>query len=393
LGQRLDVAIVGAGPYGLSVAAHLRGCDVRLFGPPMHTWLRHMPRGMHLKSDGFASNLYDPRSAWTLRAYCREQGLPYADTGEPVPLETFSSYGCWFASKPELDLDERSIAAVERTKGGFLVRTDDDAEFEAAKVVVAAGISHFARTPVEFAHLPTTLVSHSFAHHDLSAFAGRDVTVLGAGSSALDLAMLLGEAGAVTRVLARAPSCVFHRSDRIPRPLAARLRRPRSALGSGWSSLAYAEAPSLFRFLPARIRLRLVQRALGPAAPGRVRERLVAGEVPLLTGRRVIDASVIGHKLILRLAGGDEAESEIETDHLVAATGYRADVQRLPFLTGSLMTEIRTVAGSPVLNDRFESSVPGLHFVGLAAANTFGPVQRFAYGAKFAARRLAGLAG
>jgi cation diffusion facilitator CzcD-associated flavoprotein CzcO len=88
-----DVAIIGAGPYGLSLAAHLRarGVDFRIFGKPMQTWLEHMPKGMRLKSEGFASSLYDPDSKFTLAAYCKERGLAYADTGMPIPLETFTA--------------------------------------------------------------------------------------------------------------------------------------------------------------------------------------------------------------------------------------------------------------------------------------------------------------
>src|SRR5215467_389452 len=94
----IDVAIVGAGPYGLSVAAHLRRrrSSFRIFGTSMHTWRHRMPAGMHLKSEGFASNLSDPDEQFTLRRYSFERGLPYQDIGYPVPLETFIEYGLEF---------------------------------------------------------------------------------------------------------------------------------------------------------------------------------------------------------------------------------------------------------------------------------------------------------
>ena len=74
-----QVAIIGAGPYGLSIAAHLRslGIPFRIFGTPVDTWRRHMPAGMSLKSDGFASCLSDPDDKGTLEAYCAERGIPY----------------------------------------------------------------------------------------------------------------------------------------------------------------------------------------------------------------------------------------------------------------------------------------------------------------------------
>jgi hypothetical protein len=113
----VDVAIIGAGPYGLSIAAHLaaRGVSYRIFGSPMHTWLTQMPRVMRLKSEGFASTLYDPDSAFTLAKYCAQQGIPYADLGLPIPLVTFASYGQEFQRQaggfPGSNLIELSGAA------------------------------------------------------------------------------------------------------------------------------------------------------------------------------------------------------------------------------------------------------------------------------------------
>ena len=90
-----DIAVIGAGPYGLSIAAHLTaaGLSFRSFGTPMETWRQQMPRGMKLKSEGFASNLYDPTDSFRLKDYCAEQGLDYADIGLPVPVDVFCRYG------------------------------------------------------------------------------------------------------------------------------------------------------------------------------------------------------------------------------------------------------------------------------------------------------------
>ena len=114
----LDTAIIGAGPYGLSVAAHFRrsGVQFRIFGRPMDSWRAHMPKGMMLKSDGFASNIYDPESAFTLGQFCAERGIEYADTGIPVSLETFTEYGLAFR-----DPDRHSRSCRPRPKSGFFL--------------------------------------------------------------------------------------------------------------------------------------------------------------------------------------------------------------------------------------------------------------------------------
>jgi hypothetical protein len=73
-------------------------------------------------------------------------------------------------------------------------------------------------------------------------------------------------------------------------------------------------------------------------------------------------------------------------DHVIAATGYKVDLERLTFLSSEIRSQLKSVANTPVLSSNYESSLPGLYFVGVAAANSFGPVMRFAFGADFAAR-------
>ena len=385
-----EVAIVGAGPYGLSLAAYLkdRGVRHRIFGAPMQTWKERMPAGMSLKSDPFASNLYDPAGRFTLKDYMRSLGQPYDPTGWSVPLETFVAYGNWFQVQTAPDLDTREVRNIEASGHDFILDLADDDRLQAKQVVLAVGIRDFAHVPPGLAPIPAELASHSSQVCDPARFAGRDVTVLGGGASAIDLVMLLHEAGATVRLVARAPQLDFHSGDQGRRSLPARMRRPTSGVGPGWKNLLVSEAPGIFARMPESLRLDVVRTMLGPAAGKGVRER-VEGKAPLLVGNKIVDvrARRDGLSIDLESPGG---ATQIETDHLIAATGYRADVSRLAFLSQSLMRRISVVAGSPRLGFDFQSSVPGLYFVGLAAASRFGPVQRFAYGARFAAKTVAG---
>jgi thioredoxin reductase len=387
-----EVAIIGAGPYGLSIAAHLRkrALPFRIFGPPMDTWISHMPKGMCLKSDGFASDLFDPDREYTLQKFCAEKGIPYAHMGLPVRLETFTAYGLAFRERMVPELENNMVVGLERTKEGFSLTLDNGETCQARQVVLAVGITHFAYVPENLANLPERFVSHSAKHPDVAPFRGRNVVVLGGGASALDLAALLHEAGASVQLVARQPKLKFHsKPTGKPRTWWQKLRHPDSGLGPGLRTRFFANAPWLFHYFPEDVRLDLVRRILGPSGGYFIRD-MVTGKVPLLLGYTIGQAEVQGNSVHLHLRGQDGSTKEVVTEHVIAATGYKVNLERLNFMSKNLRSQIRTAGGSPVLSGRFESSVPGLYFAGVAAASSFGPLMRFAYGAGFAARRITG---
>ncbi len=386
----IDVAIVGAGPYGLSISAHLaaRGVRFRTFGNPMHTWRTQMPKGMRLKSEGFASTLYDPDSAFTLAKYCEQQGVAYADLGLPVPLETFISYGQQFQRRLLPGLEDKLVVSLDRAQSGFLLRLEDEEVVAARQVIMAVGISHFQHIPPVLAGLPNEFVTHSSAHTTFDQFQGREVTVIGGGASAADVAAALAQAGADAQIVARKPVIRFHDPPApLPRPWLESIRSPMTGLGPGWRSLLCTEAPLVFHKMPEKFRLKVTRKHLGPAPGWFVKNQLV-GRVPFQLGLRLDRAKIEAGRVHLQLVDRDGATRTLATDHVIAATGYKVDLGRLTFLSSALQAGIRSVEDSPVLSSNFESSIPGLYFVGAASANSFGPLARFAYGAGFTSRRL-----
>jgi len=386
-----DVAIIGAGPYGLSIAAYLkaRAVGFRIFGSPMQTWQSHMPKGMRLKSEGFASSLYDPNSAFTLAAYCKEQGIPYADIGLPVPLETFSAYGLAFQRKFVPELENIGVVKLERSGESFQLTLQDGEIVRARRVVLAVGLSHYEYVPPVLAELPEEFASHSARHHLLHRFKGQEVAVVGAGASALDLAALLHQAGAAVRVIARKPVIRFHDPpDNYAPTLIERLRMPSTGIGPGWKLWWCTNAPWLFRYMPEQFRLDAVRRILGPAPGWFVKEQVV-GKVPFNLGVTITQAKVRNGRVSLELTDEGGTQRTLATDHVIAATGYKVDLRRLTFVSPDVMAAIRQVEETPILSANFESSVKGMYFVGTSAANSFGPLLRFAFGARFTAERLA----
>lgn len=389
--KQLPIAVVGAGPYGLSIAAHLRarGVQHRIFGSPLQTWRSAMPQGMRLKSDGFASNLSAPSPNSTLGHYCRTRGLPYHPTDTPIPLETFVNYGLEFQRQFVPHVEPKIIVSIAPAGSSYQLTLDDGEEFQARNVVVAVGITHFASMPDIFADLPANLASHSSAHRDLSGFASRDVTVVGAGSSAVELGISLASAGAHARLICRAPSVKFASvPDGKPRNLARRLRHPQSGLGPGIRSQMCCEFPEFFRFLPTRARVQIVRRHLGPASPWYLRGPFES-DVEVLTSRTIRQVEPVNSHVSLKITGESNGAVAIDTDHVICATGYRPAIERLSFLEPEIRNSLRTVNGAPALDTEFESSLPGLYFTGIAAAMSFGPLLRFMYGTEFAAPRIA----
>jgi thioredoxin reductase len=386
----VEVAIIGAGPYGLSLAAHLRQCGVshRIFGNPMQTWLTQMPRGMFLKSDGYASSLYDRDFSFTLKKYCAEKGIPYQDHWKPVSLETFSDYGLEFQRRFVPELDTQLVMELKRTDSHFDLLLESGHSVAARNVIVAAGISHFAYLPPELTGFPEEWVSHSSLHSDLAGFKGREVIVIGAGASAVDIAALLHEVGANVQLTARRAEIDFPvPPKKIPRPFWEELRHPTTGLGAGWRMVFCTHGPQVFHLFPMEYRHKVVRRFLGPA-PGPFLKERVVGKVQFHLGCTLLGANVSGGRVSVRLKDAEGVEQTLHADHVIAATGYRVDLERLAFLRPILRSGIALEENAPALSTNFESSVPGLYFVGAAAAPSFGPLFRFALGAKYTARRL-----
>jgi FAD-dependent urate hydroxylase len=387
----VEVAVIGAGPYGLSVAAHLRGLrvPVRVFGKPMSFWQDHTPKGLTLKSDAFASNLSAPGDDFPLERFYRETGrTDYSPLGLRVPAEVLTEYGQEFQRRYVSDVDEAQVVKLARTGNGFDLLLETGEQLSARKVIVASGLLSLSHIPDSFASVPPSMLSHSSAHHDLSKFSGRRVIVVGGGQSACETAALLNEQGAEVTLLTRRPLFWYDpaNEDKLNahRGLWRRVRRPNFGLGPGWRTWFWSEMPHWFAYLPRDVRHRKAHTLFGPAGSGWIKHR-VDGVVPIFTGA-LRDVAVRADEVRLSVDTTEKSVT-LAADHIIAATGYRGDISRLPFINMK-RTEISSVGGVPVLNHAFESSVPGLHFVGYMSAATFGPSMRFIYGTRFAARRV-----
>ena len=381
MSSRCRVVIVGAGPYSLSAAAFLRraGVEHRVFGEVMGFW-RTMPTGMFLRSFRKASSIADPDRALNLDGYEAATGRRIAF---PIPLADFVDYGHWFRRQAEVEVDPRRVSAVKLNGEGFRLVLDDGESFDARNVVVAAGIAPFAWKPPAFDGLGPELVTHSSEHRDYEGFRESRVIVVGAGQSALEAAVFANDAGAETELIARQPELRFLRGESLYESagLVSNLLYPEWGVGPPGVNWLMGR-PRLYRCLPSQLAEPLAYRAIRPAGSGWLHPRLKG--VRVTTGRSVISAHAHGSGLRLALDDG----SERDVDHVVVGTGYRIDLRRYAFLDADLVARIRLKGPSPDLSATFESSVPGLYFVGAPAAASEGPGLRFVSHTGFAAKAI-----
>lgn len=378
-----QVVIVGAGPYGLAAASHLRsaGVETTVFGQPMKFWQENMPRGMWLRSSWEASHISDPENALTLDKYAAEQDrkIPV-----PIPLDDFVAYGRWFQEQVVPDVDERRVVQVERRERGFRLVLDDGASLEADRVVIATGLESFPSRPAQFDHLSRSLALHSSEVSEPDRFKGKKVLVVGGGQSAVESAVLLAEAGADVEVVLRGELRWLKRSawlHKQPKPIR-RIFYPPTDVGPPGLNWIVA-LPNVFKRMPSSWQPWIAYRSIRPAAAGWLAPRI--GTVRITQGRTIQRARAAGTGVEVALDDG----SERVVSHVLMATGYRVDVRCYSFLSAQTAHSLRSIEGYPDLRQGFESSVPGLHFIGASAAISFGPLMRFVAGTGYAARNLA----
>jgi len=379
----LDVAIVGAGPYGLGAGAHLRevpGLAFKLFGEPMEFWQCHMPEGMLLRSPWAASHIGSDTEL-ALEAFCRASGqsIPV-----PIPVEKFVEYGQWVQRQAVPELDRRRINRIDKGSGGFTLTLSDGARVLTRRVVIAAGIGPFARRLPQFDGIPPDFVSHSSDQRNVKRFSGKTVAVIGAGQSALEGAALLHEAGAEVELIARTPQLRWLTwKERIHKlgPLAKLFYSPYDIGPAGVSRIV--AVPNMVKYFPRSTQDWFRTRALRSAGARWLQPRF--NDITVTTGRSIESAKLRGGKMHLRLDDG----SSREVDHVYQGTGYRVNVSQYPFLPAELVQKVAQVNGFPKVGPGFESSVSGLHFLGAPSAWNFGPLMFFVCGTDFAARTLA----
>jgi len=363
-----SVAVVGAGPYGVAVAAHARerGIYTTVLGHPMEFWTRHMPEGMFLRS-GLDWHL-DAAGEHTFQAFAQERGIAARDI-DPVPIAVFLDYADWFQTRKHVDVVGSLVTSIGREDSRFVLTLDDKTTITADRVVVTPGARYFRRVP-DWASRLAGRGAHTVDFVRFDGVAGAHVLVVGGRQSAYEWAALLGEHGA--RRVDIVHRHAEPRFDRVSWAFTDRYVEQTLSTPGWWRRLPVHERQAIDRQFWEVGRLTL-EWWLVP--------RLAGDRFHRWPGTHVTEADERADGTVdVTLSNGER----LRVDQVVFATGYQPELSNVPYLRG-LLPEIEVADGYPVLDERFQTSVPGLYITGFAATRDFGPFFGFTKGCPAAA--------
>ncbi len=364
-----ELLVIGAGPYGVATAARAleQGIDTIVVGEPMGFWKEHMPEGMCLRS-GPDWHL-DASGHHTFEAFLEEEGIASSEI-DPVPLGVFLDYATWFQANKGVVARRSFVRQLTQSDNGFEALLDSGDRIAADAVVAAPGVRHFQQLPSWAHSVPPGVGAHTVDSVHFEDLRDARVLIVGGRQSAYEWAALIGEQGAERiDIVHRHGVPLFERvswtfvDDHVEAML---------AVPGWWRTLSHSERERITRQFWEAGRLTL-EWWLAP--------RLATDQFHRWPGTSVIDIREDGGAVVADLSNGER----LSVDRIVFATGYKANVTNVPYL-GALVDAIDLIDGFPVLDEAFQTSIPGLYITGFAATRDFGPFLGFTKACPAAAR-------
>ncbi len=365
-----ELLVIGAGPYALSAAAlaRERGIDTLVVGRPMGFWRKHMPAGMFLRS-GPDWHL-DAAGVHTLEAYLQDRQIQPEEV-DPIPLGVFLDYADWFMQHKTIHVRQQCVAELSKPDGRFEATLESGERILADAVVAAPGIRHYRNLPEWASSLAPGCAAHTCDLVRFEELTGARVLIVGGRQSAYEWAALIHEHGA-TRI------DIVHRHEvpnfqRVSWRFADRHVEQTVKIPGYWRNLPPAEQDAITRTFWEVGRLTL-EHWLTP--------RLECDGIRKWPGTEVVEVRFDPNAEVLRVALSNSVR--LAVDRVVFATGYRADLANVPYLTG-VLDAVTLADGFPVLDEAFQTTLAGLYITGFSATKDFGPFFGFIKGSPAAA--------
>jgi FAD-dependent urate hydroxylase len=357
-----DLLILGAGPFGLALAAYAQeqGIAHQVVGVPMGFWRNNMPEGMLLRSTCDWS--LDPLGIHSIDAYLDKLGKRCRQV-EPLSRDFYLDYASWFQEQKAIRSIDRRVTSLVSDRADLIAITENGGRIRSRCVVLAIGFGNFAHVPPELAPMfPRDRYHHTCDLVDFRQLEGRRVLIIGGRQSAFEWTALIREAGAEA----------VHVSYRHDTPL---------FTTSDWSWVngivdRMSADPGWYRRLSAEEKVQLNRRFW---EEGRLKlepwlaSRIDHPTIRLHPNTQVKDTRVGDSGIHVTL----DNEEVLTVDEVVFATGYRVDLQRVPFLANGLLSSLQVRDGFAELDVQFQTNVPGLYITSLAATRDFGSFLAF----------------
>jgi len=344
-----ETLIIGAGPYGLSLANYLHSQKKSFFlvGKPMELWRNHTFDSMALRSDYATSVIHSPNDRYSFERFAAAVQRPIEDFFGRLSVSAYRQYLDWCQDQFKFSIEEQYVTALDIHNGTYHVKLDDGSRLRAKQVVVATGIAHHLHIPAELA--PAKQVIHSYNIEAIQSLQHQSVLVVGAGQSAAESIAVLLEHGNHVEWMTRTQPVYYSEPLNLPKSVFKVVLR----------------LPALLQYLPPEtLRIALSQFSATTITPD---------FQPLLE-------TLPRHSILPDVS---------RYDAVIAATGYCYQLNDVPFLSPTLKRRIQTYRGWPRISSQFQSSVPGLYFLGAMTEPFFGPSMKFMIGSGYAAKTLA----
>lgn len=368
-----DVLIIGAGPFGISLAAHVQdlGLDYLMVGKPMAFWKNNMPKGMYLRS-AYDWHL-DVSGKDTIEAYLKTKGLTPHDV-MPLSLDFYLSYVEWFLNQKNLNNLPHYVAQLNKEADAtFRALMENGDTIHANRVVIAVGFKYFINAPQEITRvLPEGSYAHTCDFVEFSQMKNKSCIILGGRQSAFEWAALLAEAGAENvHLVYRHDTPAFVEAD--------------------WSWVnklvnAMADNPTWYRCLSEAEQKEVGQNLW---AEGRLKlepwlkDRVFRENVHLSPNTRIVSCQILSNN---SLKVHFDTHQSIIVDKIILATGYKSDINSVPFFqNGNILSHLSVNNGFPRLDENFQTNIPGLYITSFAAGQSFGPFFGFTVAARVSA--------
>jgi thioredoxin reductase len=362
----LDIIIIGAGPYGISIAAHAaaRHLSYKLLGYPMDFWKNQMPQNMFIRTPPDLVSFSDPKGEFTIQRYSLESNTKLES---PMPRTVFVQYASWFAEKAGVEFTPEWVESLSYNGNCYSLTTESGQQLTAKNVVIATGIKDFQYIPKMFNELSSKWVSHTLGYTSFKQFREKNIIVVGSGQSAWEAAALLHEAKANVQLVFRNKAPVYG--------------------GNRVEEVVLKKIGNIFFKLPRLFKKKIWHIASVTVPIAHFLRSYVEGKVSQVSNVSVVQSFVDDDRIQLKLSNG----SMMNADHVIVASGFKINLERLPFLEKDLKSKIireEDYAEFPKLNRYFESNCKGLYFAGPLSSHSHGPTFRFILGLEKTAKTI-----